>query len=663
MRRARIEDRVRSRRRLCPGHQRWLAAVLALTLLAGSPGPAVSSQTAPAPLPAGGSGVVTVHGVTGPDIGLGTDAPPFAALTDLTAYLERDLTASLPPDGQVIAPLDVIASQPVFDLALPTQPRGRAHGFGEGAVAAVQLFSVNVHADLGGTPFLDPFEYSAWPTGYSSLRLAAGTWDIVGGRLLVWADGAEHLFPSAPGPDGLPLTGDDPLTAVEPGWTLIDLDATPFRLLRDEVVDVSIDSGFGGTRDLSAMRYVDSFDALVADLRARYPFTDLKAVDWDEIVATYRPEIVAAERAGNADAYTEAMMRLSVEIGDGHLAVTPSLAVLRDRLGGSTGLSLARTDRDQVIVTAVAEDSSAASAGIRPGATIALWDGQAPMEALAMTAIVRPVSTGPARIAQQLDLLPLGPVGSEVAIAVRNEGEISARTMTLARTEDTGRVDRLVSGDAGSVARRVEPPVTSSLIDPATGYIRVRTFAASPALIVAAWDQAIRQIEATGARSLILDLRGNPGGVVAVATYLAGSFITRPVNLADLRIATDDGEWPVSGKLIVRPNGALWTGPVAVLVDAGCISACEILAGALSANPATVIAGTDPTGGVVATVAFWLLPTGGVFQAPLGRFEQRGGPWLEGQGVAPTLDVPVTQASILSGDDTVLAAAIAALAA
>ena len=622
---------------------------------------AAAHGPAATPIPATSDGVETVHGIAGADIGLGGDAPPFAALTDLSAYLDRDLTAVLDPASQVIAPLRVDAGQPVFELGLPARPLGHPHAFGSATVDGIQFFSVNVHADLGGSPFLDPFEYSAWPTGYSSLRLATGTWEISGGRLLVWADGAGQQFPSGAGPDGLLLTDDDPTMPVEAGWSVIDLDASPFTLVRDETVDLAIVSGFGGTRNLSTLGYVASFDQLVADLRAGYPYTELKGIDWDAVVATYRPEVVSAEAAADPDAYTGAMMRLAVEIGDGHLAVSPSLTILRQQIGGTLGLRLARTDRDQLIVTAVAPGSPADAAGIERGATVGLWDGALPVDALTATAIVQPVSTAPARAAQQLDLLPLGPVGSAVRIATQNPGDVSARTMTLVRTEDLESVYRLLGRDSASVEQRVHSPVESRLIHPTTGYIRVSTLAATPALVVAAWDNAVQQMEASGAESLILDLRGNPGGVLSVALYLAGSFINQPVNLADLSIADDSGAWGLSGKLIVRPNNALWSGGVTVLVDSGCVSACEVLVGALAANPATVVAGTEPTGGVVATVSFWQLPSGALFQAPLGRFMHGDRIWLEGQGVAPTLDVPITVASVLAGGDPVLDAALAGL--
>ena len=635
--------------------------VIALAILLALPGSWAAGQEMATPVPISSGGVQSVHGMAGPDVGLGGDAPPFAALTDLTAFIDRDLTAPLDPSGQVLAPLAAVAGQPVFDLGLPEQPRGEPHAFGTAASEGVQVFSVNVHADLGGSPFLDSWEYSAWPTGYSSLRLATGTYEIIGGRLLVWADGLGQQFPSGTGADGLLLTQDDPMMSIEPGWTLLDLDTAPFSSIRDATVDVSIVSGFGGTRDLSSLGYVASFDQLIVDLRAGYPFTDLKQIDWDQIAATYRPDIVAAEAAADADAYTGALMRLAVEIGDGHLAVAPSLKVLRDRFGGSVGLRLARTDRNQLIVTDVSPSSPADEAGIQPGAIVALWDGKSPVDALAAVMTVQPNSTDPARIAQQVELLPLGPIGSEVAIAVRADGDVSARTVTLTRTEDTESVDRLVSRDPASVEQRVHSPVESRLLDPRTGYIRVSTFAATPALVVAGWDNAIQGMQAAGVDSLVLDLRGNPGGVLSVAVYLASSFIAQPVNLADLSIATDAGEWGLSGKLITRPNNALWRGSVAVLIDSGCVSACEVLAAALAANPATVVAGTEPTGGVVATVAFWVLPSGGVFQAPLGRFMHGDSVWLEGQGVPPTLDVPITVASVLSEDDEVLNAALAEL--
>lgn len=643
-----------------PFPPRWLAFVLLATLLVGPTASADAvAQTGPA-TPTGDTGVRIVHGLAGSSVGLGGTAPPFAALTDLTAYLDQDLTVPLDPRGQILAPLRSVATQAQFDLALPEQPLGQPHAFGDAPEPGVQIFAVNIHASLGESPFLDPFEYSGWPTAYSTLSLATGTFAIDGGALLVWSDGDHQTFPTGPGPDGRLFTGDDPLAPVAAGWTLIDLSTPTFRQHRDATADVTIIPGFGGVRDLSRMNDIDAFDTLVAQLRVAYPFTDQKHIDWDALNTIYRPEIAAAQRAGDRTALNDALLRFAAAIPDGHVGVTPGLPALRERLGGTLGFTIGASSYGAVFVTTVAPDSPAAAVGITPGLELVSMDGVPATAAVDATDLIRPVSTAAARRDEQLRLLPLGPVGTQATLAVRVAPDQPERTVTLPRTASDEPVLALLGQDRASLAGAATPPVDSRLLDDQTGYVRVRTFAEAPQAITAGWDYAIGHLQRAGATNLILDLRGNPGGILPVATYLAGSFITQPVNLADLHIRADDGSWPVSGKLIVRPNQALWSGRVTVLIDSGCISACEVLAGALAANPATEILGSEPTGGVVGTVSFWQLPSGLTFQAPLGRYLQGERIWLEGRGVSPTIVVPVSRTTLLSGDDAVLDAAVRA---
>lgn len=632
-----------------------LAVLVALSLLAATT-PAAAQGT-PVASPATG-GVQTVNGVLDSALGLGGDATLLGTLTDLSAWFEGDLSRPLPAEGQVIVPLGGTFGGIGFTLPLPARPLGQLRGFDQSA-GAVQVFAANVQADLGGSPFLEPWEFTGWPTGYSSLTVATGTWAVTGGQVLVWADTGGGAFPSAPGPDGRPLTADDPVGPVEPGWTVVDLGQTPYALGRDATATVPVVTGFGGTRDLSTLGFTDAFDGLIADLRLRYPFTDLKGIDWDAIVATYRPAVVAADESGDLIAFQAAMMRLAVEIGDGHLAVTPSYTVLREQWGGSVGLTLGETTRGVVIVAAVADGSPADRAGVRPGSTVSLWDGRQPSDAVAEVEVARPVSSEQARRDQQLELLPRGPIGSEVEVAVRREGDVSATTITLDRTEDDQGVFRLLGRDRETLAARAGPIVDSRMLDDRTGYIAIRSFARSPALTVAAWDRALLDIQTAGARGLVLDLRGNPGGVLAVANYVAGAFLPNAVNIASLRIATDGGALAESGFLTVRPSAVQWEGDLSVLVDAGCLSACETLAGTLAGDPRVDIVGESATAGVVATVSFWQLPGALQFQAPLGRFERDGQVWLEGTGVAPTVVVPVTRASLLSPADEVLDAGVA----
>ena len=639
---------------------RWLTLVLLAALLVGPIASGMTTARAGSATPTIDAGVHIVHGTAGSSIGLGGTASPFAALTDLTAYLDQDLAAPLDPRGQVLAPIQSVATQAQFDLALPEQPLGQPHAFGDAPEPGVQIFAVNIHAALGESPFLDPFEFSGWPTAYSTLSLAAGTFAVDGGTLLVWSDGNDQQFPSGAGPDGRLFTGDDPLTPVAAGWTLIDLNTPAFTQHRDTTAAVTIIPGFGGVRDLSGMNDVDAFDTLVAQLRAGYPFTDQKHIDWDALIATYRPEIVDAQRAGDPTALNDALLRFAAAIDDGHIGVTPGLPVLRQRLGGTLGFTIGESSYGAVFVTSVAPGSPAEVAGLVPGLELMTVDGVPAAAAVDATPLIRPVSTAAARHDEQLRLLPLGPVGTQATLTLRAAPYQPPRTVTLPRTASDDPILALLGRNRASLAAAATPPVDSRLLDAQTGYVRVRTFSEAPQAVTAGWDYAITHLQQAGASNLILDLRGNPGGILSVATYLAGSFITQPVNLADLHIRADDGSWPVSGKLIVRPNQALWSGHVTVLVDSGCLSACEVLAGALAANPATTIVGTEPTGGVVATVNFWQLLGGLTFQAPLGRYMQGNTIWLEGRGVSPTVVVPVSRTTLLSSDDAVLDAAVRA---
>ncbi len=653
----RMVEAIAARRPLATGRLVWvLLAVLILVAPVSSANGQTNSGT-PGALSAP-EGVQVVRGLAGPDIGLGGDAPPVGVLADLTAWLDRDMIAPLPPTGQVIVPVVRSQGRPVFDIPLPQRPQAIPHSFQPDDAPGVQVFSVNVHADLGGSPFVDPWEFSGWPTGYSSVTLETGTMLISGGEVLVWSERDGLAFPAGAGPDGMPLTEDDPVAPIEQGWTVISLDGPEYVRSRPVTAEVDVVSGQNGTRDLSALSWVDAFDALIGELRVRYPFTATKAIDWQAIIATWRPEIVAASDTGDTTRYNRAMMRLAVEIGDGHLAATPDPAVLRAEIGASAGFTVDRATSGVIVVDGVTPGSAADLVGIVPGTVITAWNGALSGTALDGVALWRPVSGDAARIGQQLDLLPLGPDGSRVTIGIRIPSEPTPRAVTITRQPDETAVLAFMGRDPDTVAGRVDQPVESRLVDDRTGYVRVNSFAAAPALVVSGWDYAIARLQQAGATHLILDLRGNPGGILNVATYLAGSFVTQPVVLAELSMATVDGEFVRSGRLPLRPNNALWTGGVTVLIDSGCMSACEALAGALSFDPGTRIIGHEGTAGVVATVAFWVMPGGNAFQAPLGRFEQGDAIWLEGIGVQPTDLVPLTREAIIAGDDLLLAAAL-----
>ncbi len=111
--------------------------------------------------------------------------------------------------------------------------------------------------------------------------------------------------------------------------------------------------------------------------------------------------------------------------------------------------------------------------------------------------------------------------------------------------------------------------------------------------------EAISRLRAGGIHSLILDLRGNPGGLLSQATEVADLFLKKGAPIVSVRERDSDGG---GMKLSQRPPlfGDL---PLVVLIDGGSASAAEIVAGALQDNDRALLVGTRSFGkGSVQTI-------------------------------------------------------------
>ena len=98
-----------------------------------------------------------------------------------------------------------------------------------------------------------------------------------------------------------------------------------------------------------------------------------------------------------------------------------------------------------------------------------------------------------------------------------------------------------------------------------------------------------RRLSAQGMRVLVLDLRGNPGGLLNVAVDIAGRFVDSGP------IVTTRGRAHGQTQAYVAGGRARWKMPLYVLVDHDSASASEILAGALQDHQRATIVGAGPT--------------------------------------------------------------------
>jgi len=150
---------------------------------------------------------------------------------------------------------------------------------------------------------------------------------------------------------------------------------------------------------------------------------------------------------------------------------------------------------------------------------------------------------------------------------------------------------------------------------------------------------------------LIIDLRGNPGGIGGMAMGMAGFLVDKPNQRLGTMYMRD-----TTLNFVVNPRAQVFKGAVAVLVDACSASTSEIFAGGLKDLGRARVFGTH-TAAAALPSAFERLPNGDGFQYALANYISEGGQPLEGLGVTPDVEVRLTRSALLAGHDPVLDAA------
>jgi len=162
------------------------------------------------------------------------------------------------------------------------------------------------------------------------------------------------------------------------------------------------------------------------------------------------------------------------------------------------------------------------------------------------------------------------------------------------------------------------------------------------------------------ADGLVIDLRGNPGGLTTMLSGLAGHFIADPdVVLGRMRTREATLEFRVNPRN-ATPDGRRvrpYAGPVAVLVDELTGSASECFAGALQDLGRARIFGRQTRGEALPALTR-RLANGDVLVYAVGDFVTPTGRTLEGEGVIPDEVVPLSGAALAAGRDESLEAAL-----
>jgi carboxyl-terminal processing protease len=297
----------------------------------------------------------------------------------------------------------------------------------------------------------------------------------------------------------------------------------------------------------------------------------------------------------------------------------------RENTGEYVGIGIeVEGNRDALRVVSASADGPAERAGIKPGDVIVSIDGT-PVAGLAGEDVSKRMHGAP---------------GSVVAVGVGHGANIETLRITRAALHDD--------------------TVQLHMAAPGLAWIRVSEFGGATGTDLAA---TLKALDAKGApRGLILDLRNNPGGLVAAGVAVAGAFLPSGTKVFEARgrnaganatVTVEPRYYRGQDEPDVLAGLPAWTRtvPLTVLVNGASASAAELVTGALQDQKRATVVGTRTFGkGSIQSV----IPLGGDdggIKFTVARYYTPNGHEIQARGITP--DVVVTPA-VAASDDLLL---------
>ena len=407
-------------------------------------------------------------------------------------------------------------------------------------------------------------------------------------------------------------------------------------------------------------RQLESFDRVWQTIKDIHWDPNLVGDKWDRVRTELRPK---AELATNAAEVQRILEEMLSGLGQSHCAIIPAAAYRaleeQSKRGGAgiSGLTIRWID-DELVVTQVRPGSPANLAGIECGWALQsltrLTEDRTSNEATGGNSLTSQTLIDRVRVASVHSVTRL-----ETAIGLAGTSLMTGtighrlRLEFLDHAGQSRQVEiELVKGE-GIPAKLGHLPVTnvefqSRTLPDEIGYISFNAFL-DPVRLIGEFQKALNDDYAQS-KGLVIDLRGNMGGLILLTQGMSGWFVDDSSTLGRMTMKNA----PLN--IQINPRSPRYRPPVAVLIDECSISAAEIYAAGLFDLGAARLFG-QRSAGLVLPSNVSQLPNGDGFQYVLADYESASGRVLEGHGVEPNETIPLTRELIRRDPDPVLTAA------
>ncbi len=264
---------------------------------------------------------------------------------------------------------------------------------------------------------------------------------------------------------------------------------------------------------------------------------------------------------------------------------------------------------EQIVVVSPFDGSPAKEAGIRPG-DIIIKIGEESTFGLDLTEAVKKIR---------------GAAGTTVNLTVGRDGVKEPFNVVIKRGRIT--VESVKWENKGE----------------GIAYIRVSRFGEDTNRL---WEQSVKEInvQMPELNAIVLDLRGNPGGYLDSAIFLAGEFFK------DMPVIYEENSAGKQAERVTTRVGSFIGVPVVALIDGGSASASEILAAAVKDNASAVLVGEKSFGkGTIQDVVEF--PDGSGVHITIAKWLTPKKEWVHKKGITPDKEVKISEEDIKAEKD------------